>query len=108
MAAVLDDALGAAGEIVAAAEAEMASRLPRDMELTRRHLEDTISAGAMSAAELDDWQHAMMRYGYRTRDAPSPVLLDDLTGDLADLEAAITRHRSASGREMSSAVEPPE
>ncbi|MGO9190408.1 MAG: helix-turn-helix domain-containing protein [Streptosporangiaceae bacterium] len=96
VAAVLDDALDAAGEIVAAAEAEMASRLPRDMELTRRHLEDTISAGAMSAAELDDWQQAMMRYGYRTRDVPSPVLLDDLTGDLADLEAAITRHRSAS------------
>jgi hypothetical protein len=47
---LLDDALDAAGEIVAAAEAEMASRLPRDMELTRRHLEDTISAGAMSAA----------------------------------------------------------
>jgi len=93
VAAVLDDA---AGEIVAVAEVEMASRLPRDMELTRRHLEDTISAGAMSAAELDDWQHAMMRYGYRTRDVPSPVLLNDLTGDLADLEAAITRHRSAS------------
>src|ERR1017187_5063218 len=74
--AVLDDALDAAGEIVAAAEAEMASRLPRDMELTRRHLEDTISAGAMSAAELDDWQRAMMRYGYRTRDVPSPALLD--------------------------------
>ena len=96
VAAVLDDALDAAGEIVAAAEAEMASRLPRDMELTRRHLEETISAGAMSAAELDDWQRAMMRYGYRTRDVPSPALLDDLTGDLADLEAAITRHRSAS------------
>src|ERR1035441_7299958 len=31
VAAVLDDALDAAGEIVAAAEAEMASRLPRDM-----------------------------------------------------------------------------
>jgi hypothetical protein len=96
VAAVLDEALDAGGEVVAAADAEMASRSPRDMELVRRHLEDTIAAGAMSAAELDDWQHAMMRYGYRTRDVPSPVLLDDLTGDLADLEAAITRHRSAS------------
>ena len=96
MAAVLDQALDAGGEIVAAGDAEMASRPPRDMELVRRHLEDTIAVGAMSAAELDDWQHAMMRYGYRTRDVPSPVLLDDLTGDLADLEAAITSHRSAS------------
>ena len=26
------------------------------MELVGRHLEDTIAAGAMSAAELDDWQ----------------------------------------------------
>jgi hypothetical protein len=52
VAATLDDAFDAAGEIVPAAEAEMASRLSRDMELTRRHQEDTISAGAMSAAEL--------------------------------------------------------
>jgi len=91
-AAVLDEALDAGGEVVAAADAEMASRSPRDMELVRRHLEDTIAAGAMSAAELDDWQHAMMRYGYRTREVPSPVLLDDLTGDLADLEAAVIRN----------------
>jgi len=49
VAAVLDEALEAGGEIVAAAEAEMASHPPKDMELTRRHLEDTISADAMSA-----------------------------------------------------------
>jgi hypothetical protein len=96
VAAVLDEALDAGGEIVAAADAEMASRPRRDMELVRRHLEDTIAVGAMSTAELDDWQHAMMRYGYLTRDVPSPVLLNDLIGDLADLKAAIARHRSAS------------
>jgi tetratricopeptide (TPR) repeat protein len=50
----------------------------------------------MSAGLLDDWDASAGRYGYRTRDTPSPLLLADLTADLADLRLAISRHRSAS------------
>jgi tetratricopeptide (TPR) repeat protein len=45
---------------------------------------------------LGDWDASVTRYGYRTRDTPSPLLLADLTADLADLRLAIGRHRSAS------------
>jgi plasmid maintenance system antidote protein VapI len=90
----LDDALGAGGEITAVA-AEAPAPLA-DAEKIRRALEDALADGAMPAATLDDWDSAVDQYGYRTRDTPSPVLLADLTADLADLRLAIGRHRSAS------------
>ncbi len=90
----LDEILGAGGELAAAAAA--APEPPADAEKIRRALEDALADGMMSTGLLDDWDASVTRYGYRTRDTPSPVLLADLTADLADLRLAITRHRSAS------------
>lgn len=67
-----------------------------DAEMIRRALEDALTDGMMSAGLLDDWDAVVTRYGYRTRDTPSPLLLADLTADLAELRLAISRHRSAS------------
>lgn len=94
LANLLDDALGAGGTVIAAAAD--APEPPPDAEKVRRALEDALADGMMSADLLDDWDASVTRYGYRTRDTPSPVLLADLTADLADLRLAITRHRSAS------------
>lgn len=69
---------------------------PPDAEKIRRSLEDALADGVMSPALLDDWDATVTQYGYRTRDTPSPLLLAELTADLADLRLAITRHRSAS------------
>jgi hypothetical protein len=90
----IDRALGADGEITAAA-----ARSPEpsaDAERVRRALEDALADGMMSGGILDDWDASVDRYGYRTRDTSSPLLLADLTADLADLRLAISRHRSAS------------
>jgi tetratricopeptide (TPR) repeat protein len=90
----IDRALGADGEITAAA-----ARSPEpsaDAERVRRALEDALADGMMSGGMLDDWDASVDRYGYRTRDTSSPLLLADLTADLADLRLAISRHRSAS------------
>ena len=94
LARAIDSALGAEGAVIAAASASPAP-LP-DAEKMRRALEGALADGMMSPALLDDWDAAVTRYGYRTRDTPSPLLFADLTADLADLRLAITRHRSAS------------
>jgi hypothetical protein len=91
---LIDDALGAGGDVVAAAAA--APEPPADNEKVRRALEDALADGMMSEGLLDDWDASVARYGYRTRDTPSPLLLADLTADIADLRLAIARHRSAS------------
>lgn len=94
VAARIDDLLGADGAIKRAAAA--APEPPPDAERIRRSLEDALSDGAAPPAVLDDWDATVARHGYRTRDTPSPLLLADLTADLADLRLAIGRHRSAS------------
>jgi len=94
IARAIDDALGAGGAILAAAASSPAP--PRDAERVRRAIEDSLAGGMMSPPLLDDWDAAASRYGYRTRDTASTVLLADLIGDLADLRLAIERHRSAS------------
>lgn len=94
LARAIDDALHAGGTVIAAAAAAPAP--PPDTEKIRRALEDALADGMMSPALLDDWDTEVIRYGYRTRDTASPLLLADLLADLADLRLAMTRHRSAS------------
>jgi tetratricopeptide (TPR) repeat protein len=94
LATLVDDALDAGGTIVAAAA--HAPEPPVDAERVRRALEEALADGMMSADLLSDWEASVTRYGYRTRDTPSPLLLADLTADLAELRLAIGRHRSAS------------
>src|SRR3984885_2274713 len=94
VARLIDDALGADGRIIAAAAASPGP--PPDAEKVRRALDDALADGAMSEGMLDDWDASVVLYGYRSRDTPSPLLLADLTADLADLRLAFGRHRSAS------------
>jgi tetratricopeptide (TPR) repeat protein len=94
LARLIDDALGAEGRVTDAAAG--APGPPPDAEKIRRALDDALADGMMSGTQLDDWDASVTRYGYRTRDTPSPLLLADLTADLADLRLAIGRHRSAS------------
>jgi tetratricopeptide (TPR) repeat protein len=68
-----------------------------DVEALRQGLNDTLGAGAMSEATLEDWERTVVRYGRATRDRPAGVLLADLAADLAELRQALTRCRSASG-----------
>jgi hypothetical protein len=94
LARLIDDELGAGGVVIEASAG--APEPPADAERVRRALEDALANGMMSGGMLDDWDASVARYGYRTRDTPSPLLLADFTADLADLRLAIGRHRSAS------------
>ncbi|MGH3915680.1 MAG: hypothetical protein ACRDTC_20070 [Pseudonocardiaceae bacterium] len=66
------------------------------IEVVRQRLDDALSEGSMSEASLDDWERLVIRYGRASRDRPAPVLIHDLSGDIAELERALQRHRSAS------------
>jgi hypothetical protein len=90
----IDKALGAGGAVVAAAAES--PEPPPDSERVRRALEDALADGMMSPMLLDDWDTSVVRHGHRTRDTAAPLLLADLTADLAGLRLAITRHRSPS------------
>ena len=66
------------------------------IDVVRQRLDDALSDGIMSEASLDDWEQLVLRYGRATRDRPTPVLVGDLSVDIAELRRAIQRHRSAS------------
>lgn len=66
------------------------------IELLRQSLDDALIDGTMAEASLDDWEQTVVRYGRATRDRPAGLLLGDLSNDLADLQRALQRYRSAS------------
>src|SRR5207249_10065278 len=65
-------------------------------EVLRQDLDDTLSQGAPTPASLDDWEQTIWRHGRATRDRAAGSLLDDLTGDLRDLQLLYARCRSVS------------
>ncbi|MGP4030043.1 hypothetical protein [Actinomadura sp. 3N407] len=68
----------------------------RGREMLRRGLDDVLCAGAMSAAALESWEEAALRYGEMAREeAPSKVAAN-LEDDLNDLRSALGRYRSVS------------
>ena len=66
------------------------------IEALRRGLNETISERTITATSLDDWEQTVFHYGQATRDRPPIVLLGDLSADLAQLQEALGRCRSAS------------
>lgn len=66
------------------------------IEVVRQHLDDALSEGVMPEASLDDWELSVIHYGRATRHRPAPVLVTDLSTDIAELGRVFQRHRSAS------------
>lgn len=66
------------------------------IEVARQCLDDALSEGVMSEASLEDWERLVIRYGRATRDRPAPVLVSDLSAEIAELGRTLQRHRSAS------------
>jgi hypothetical protein len=66
------------------------------IEALRRGLNETISERTITATSLDDWEQTVLHYGQATRDRPPIVLLGDLSADLAQIQEALGRCRSAS------------
>jgi hypothetical protein len=66
------------------------------LETLRRGLNETISERTITTSSLDDWEQTVFHYGQATRNRPPIVLLGDLSADLAQLQEALGRCRSAS------------
>ncbi len=66
------------------------------IELLRQGLTDSLGAGTLAGASLDEWERTVTGHGRATRDHPASVLLGDLSADLAELKHALDRYRSAS------------
>jgi transcriptional regulator with XRE-family HTH domain len=66
------------------------------IEALRCGLNETISERTITTAGLDDWEQTVSDYGLATRDRAPIVLLGDLSADLAQLQEALSRCRSAS------------
>ncbi len=109
LAAKLDQALGAGGEIIAASHPTMAdanvapvndcvqAEVARDpFESLRQQMNDVFSRGAMTGAVLDDWERTAIRYARATRDRPASVLIGDLSRDLEELTRLLVRPLSVS------------
>jgi len=86
---------GLAGSGVAAAM-PASTRTAARVEALRQDLDDTVSQGAPTTAALDDWEQTIARHGRATRDRAAGLLLDDLAGDLRDLQQLHARCRSVS------------
>ncbi len=59
------------------------------IELLRRDLHHAITEGAMTEADLGDWEQTALRYGQASRYRPAGMLLAQLVDDLAELKRAI-------------------
>jgi len=67
-----------------------------DFELLRQKMNDVLGEGAMAEGSLDDWERTAVRYARATRDRPASVLISDIARDMAELNLALSQHRSAS------------
>jgi Domain of unknown function (DUF4062) len=65
------------------------------IDILRRALDDAIRDGITGEADVMDWEQSVLAHGRATRDRPSPLMLADLTSDLAELNHAIAVCRSS-------------
>lgn len=84
IAAALDDALGAGDQLKDLAAAEGTS--PRDQAAAlQNNLAETLAAGPMTDAGVEDWEYTVARHGRATRYRPAGEHLGELTRDFAAL-----------------------
>ncbi|MGW2769173.1 helix-turn-helix domain-containing protein [Streptomyces sp. NPDC001275] len=99
VAAALDQALGADGELIAAADVRPdSSPLERADALQRGVHEALADAGPMADATLDEWDYTVARHGRATRYRPETELLVDLLDDFQDLRILLARRHPPHAR----------
>lgn len=95
LAAALDRALDAGGELVALASVRPgASTLERAAAL-QQGLHEALAAGPMTDATLDEWAYTIARYGRATRYRAETELLPELVADFSDLRLLLTHRHPA-------------
>lgn len=107
IAAALDNALGAGGELVALAAVRADMPVLEQAAALNRGLADTLAAGPMTDAGIDEWEYTVARHGRATRFRPEGELLPELLGDFADLQRILGhghRHAAPVRRKLTLAV----
>lgn len=99
MAAALDRALGAGGELIALAALRSDRPVLEQAAALHRGVADALAAGPMSTTSLDEWEYTVARHGRATRWRPEAALLPELMGDFADLQRLLGHRQSAQVRQ---------
>ncbi|MER7507106.1 helix-turn-helix transcriptional regulator [Streptomyces lavendulae] len=95
IAAALDQALGAGGELIALADARPGSSPLDQADALQQGLHEALAAGPMTAASLEDWEYTVARHGRATRYRPEGDLLPELLADFSDLRLLLARPQAA-------------
>lgn len=108
-AALIDDAVGAGGELVMLASAARSRGLAvlsplQRVEVLRHDVTSTITATAMNETALEVWEQTVLDHGAATRDKPAALLLTDLVNDFEDLSSELPKRHSASSLRRLTAV----
>ncbi|MFD4788786.1 helix-turn-helix domain-containing protein [Streptomyces sp. NPDC058459] len=105
IAAALDHALDAGGELIALAQMEASGDALAQADALQRGLADSLAAGPMTDATLAEWEFTVARHGRATRYRPEPKLLADLVSDFGDLRQLLAhRHPHAAHRRLTIAA----
>lgn len=67
----------------------------REIEALRRSIDERIGGAVVASTGIDDWELTAIQHGRATRYAEPGLLLADVTADLAELNHALARSRSA-------------
>ncbi|MFD8075788.1 helix-turn-helix domain-containing protein [Streptomyces sp. NPDC059718] len=92
MAAALDQALGARGQLTALAALSATVQPLEQAAALQRHLRDALAAGPVGETGLEEWAYTVARHGRATRYRPERELLPELLADFTDLRLLLT-HR---------------
>ncbi|MFK0222258.1 helix-turn-helix domain-containing protein [Streptomyces vinaceus] len=98
IAAALDRALDAGGELVALAETRPGRPLLEQADALQQGLHEALAAGPMTDATLEDWTYTVARHGRATRYRPEGELLPELLADFGDLRLLLSRPQASRAR----------
>ncbi|WP_326441671.1 helix-turn-helix domain-containing protein [Streptomyces sp. H27-D2] len=105
MAAALDDALDAGGELCLLAASPPGASLSAQAAALQAGIADALAAGPMTDASLDEWAYTVARHGRATRHRPEQLHLPELLADFADLQRIVAhRHPPAIRKQLVIAV----
>ncbi|MGW9029917.1 helix-turn-helix domain-containing protein [Streptomyces sp. NPDC055722] len=105
IAAALDQALGADGELTVLAEARPGESTLGKADALQRGLNESLAAGPMTDASLDEWAYTVGMYGRATRYRPESELLADLVDDFNDLRLVMShRHPTPTRKKLNIAA----
>ncbi|MEU9098730.1 helix-turn-helix transcriptional regulator [Streptomyces sp. NPDC048361] len=95
IAAALDRALGARGELIALADARPGANPLDQAHVLQRGLHESLTAGPLSDHSLDDVEYTVARHGRATRYRAAAELLPELLAGFTDLRLMLCGRQSA-------------